>query len=47
MMNYKLPVNIQSFPSHQQGNRVEIGLQYPSDFIMAMSKLFGVSYEEI
>lgn len=47
MLNYNLSVSIASFPTHQDGDVVEIGLQYPSDFIAAIAASFKVEYSAV
>lgn len=47
LLNYNLSVSIGSFPVRQEGDAVEIGLKYPSDFIAAMAASFGVEYSDV
>jgi len=47
LLKFNLTVDIQSFPSHQNRDRIEIGLKYPSDFISAMAATFKISYDSV
>lgn len=47
LLKFNLTVAIQSFPSHQNRERIEIGLKYPSDFISAMAATFKISYDSV
>lgn len=47
LLNYNLSLNVQYFPEHQERDRIEIGLKYPSDFISAMAASFKIPYDEV
>jgi hypothetical protein len=47
LLNHNISVNVKNFPDKQNKSRVEIGLKFPSDFIVALSKTFGTSYEAV
>ena len=44
LLNYNLSVSIKLFPANPPSQHIEIGLQYPSDFIMAVAASFGIRY---
>lgn len=47
LLNHNISANVKNFPAKQSKSRVEIGLKYPSDFIVAISKSFGTPYEAV
>jgi len=47
LLNYTIPVTIRSFLIPPNKSKVEIGLKFPSDFIIALSKNYGVSYQKV
>lgn len=44
LLNHNISANVKNFPDKQNRSRVEIGLKFPSDFIVALSKTFGTAY---
>jgi hypothetical protein len=47
LLNYSIPVVIRNFAIQPNKSKVEIGLKFPSDFIIALSKSYGVSYDKV
>ena len=44
LLGLNLSAPVKYFPTAQTTNHVEIGLGYPSDFISAVSSMFGIQY---
>lgn len=47
LLNYSIAVVVRNFPIQPNKSKVEIGLKFPSDFIIALSKSYGVSYDKV
>lgn len=47
LLEHNISANVKNFPSKENKSRVEIGLKFPSEFVVALSKTFGTPYESI
>ena len=47
LLNYSLTTVIRPFVTPQNRSVVQIGLKFPSDFIVSLSKAYGVSYSKV